>query len=403
MKKIMLRILIGVSLLVSCQLQLLAQKKQISQARDYIKSGKELEKAEKMMSVLLKDSANINNHKIWLTLLNAVKGQYEQGNEKLYLRQKYDTAAFFESTLKMFRISESFDSIESKPDRKGRVRLKYRKENAEYLSGMRRNLYNGGMFFVKRSDYGKAYEFYNKYIDCIYQPLFKEYGYDKTDELLSNAAYWTMYCGSKMKDPAMTLKNIEMAMKDSERVNYVLQYQANALLQLGDTSGYIGCLKKGFDKYPDFPFFFPRLFEYYAKHEMLDSAMIVSDKAISIDSTNVVFRLAKSTVLLNMGRYDECIDICMSIVSKNDSIADVYYNIGLAYFNQAIALDKEEQRKRSKQALIKKLYQKSLPHMEKYRKLAPNLKNKWGAVLYTIYLNLNMGREFDEIEKEIKE
>ena len=41
--------------------------------------------------------------------------------------------------------------------------------------------------------------------------------------------------------------------------------------------------------------------------------------------------------------------------------------------------------------------------MEKYRTLVPEAKSKWLAPLYTIYLNLNMGKEFDEIDKIRKE
>jgi hypothetical protein len=40
--------------------------------------------------------------------------------------------------------------------------------------------------------------------------------------------------------------------------------------------------------------------------------------------------------------------------------------------------------------------------MEHYRQLAPNEMNKWGPALYRIYLNLNMGRQFDEIDRLLK-
>ena len=42
---------------------------------------------------------------------------------------------------------------------------------------------------------------------------------------------------------------------------------------------------------------------------------------------------------------------------------------------------------------------RALPYLEKYRKLEPNEVGKWSLPLYTIYLNLNMGKEFDEIDK----
>jgi len=40
--------------------------------------------------------------------------------------------------------------------------------------------------------------------------------------------------------------------------------------------------------------------------------------------------------------------------------------------------------------------------MEKYRKLAPAEKKKWAPALYRIYLNLNMGKQFDEIDNLMK-
>ena len=69
-----------------------AQKKEIQLAKDQVKSGKNLPQAQASMQKLLADSANQNNKKIWNLYFDAVRKQYEQGNEKLYLKQKYDTA-----------------------------------------------------------------------------------------------------------------------------------------------------------------------------------------------------------------------------------------------------------------------------------------------------------------------
>ena len=69
-----------------------AQKKEIATAKDYVKKNTNLDKAEQMMRTLLDDSANRTNTKIWNVLFDAQRRQYENGNEKLYLKQKYDTA-----------------------------------------------------------------------------------------------------------------------------------------------------------------------------------------------------------------------------------------------------------------------------------------------------------------------
>ena len=89
-----------------------AQKKEISQAKSYVKSGTNLDKAEQLMEGLLKkDTANRSNPKIYLTWMQAVEKQYEIANEKLYLKQKYDTAAFFNLTRKLYGIDEVLDSV----------------------------------------------------------------------------------------------------------------------------------------------------------------------------------------------------------------------------------------------------------------------------------------------------
>ena len=108
-----------------------AQKKELNEARTYIKSGKSLDKAEKMMLQLLKDSANRQNKKIHLTLYDAVEKQYELANEKLYLRQKYDTAQFFDLVQHLYRVAETLDSVDALPDKRGRIRPEYRQQHAE--------------------------------------------------------------------------------------------------------------------------------------------------------------------------------------------------------------------------------------------------------------------------------
>ncbi len=380
-----------------------AQKKEISQARDFIKKGKNLQQAEEMMTNLLKDSANKTNDKIWVTLFEAVKKQYEQGNEKLYLKQSYDTAAFFRSAYKMFEIFGSLDSLSMQPDARGRVKLSYREKNAEFLNTYRPNLYNGGAFFIKKQQYEEAYKFFDMYINSATQPLFKVYNYAETDKTMPVAAYWSVYCGYKLKDPKATLHHTYLALKDTAHYNLMLQYLAETYKLENDTLRYIETLHEGFEKYPKFPFFFPRLVEYYADNGMWKDAMRVCEMAMNIDSTDVVYRFATSNVYLNTGKYRECIDICNQLIAENDSLAEAYFNAGLGYFNQAIELDKANKVSNKRRQHILDFYKKALPYLQKYRELLPVRKDKWSLPLYTIYLNLNMGKEFDEIDKLIRE
>lgn len=381
-----------------CPMATTAQKKVISQAQTYIKSGKELDKAERLMSTLLADSAHHGNIKIRLLLYEAVQKQYEQGNEKLFLQQQYDTAQIFIATYKMFRIATDIDSLDAIPDKKGRVKFKYRQRNAYYLNIIRSNLFNGGMFFSGKSDYARAYDFYKAYIDCTTNPLFGSYEYGKHDRLLPRAASKAMYCGYKMKRPEYTLRYMDLALQDYEKLPFVYQYLADTYLLGQDSVRYVTALKKGFALSPDFPYFLPRLIDYYEKEGKSDSVIVVIDQALAIDSTNQVYRLAKSTALLNAGEYEKTIGICESLLAENDSLPDAHLNLGLAYFNQAVELDKQSKKTKATQRKIRDLYEKSRPWMEAYRTFMPDKQQLWLPILYTVYLNLNMGKEFDEME-----
>lgn len=393
---------LGVALTFACPQAALAQKKEIQTAKDQVKAGKDLEKAQASMEKLLKDSANRSNRKIWGVLFDAVRKQYEQGNEKLYLKQQYDTAKLFNLTRQLFVIAQDLDSVEMIPDKKGKVELEYRKPHAEYLAQIRSNLYNGGAWFIRKQKFADAYQFFDEYINCAQSQLFHSYKFAERDKRLPLAAYYAVYSGYKMKDSKATLHHSYEALKDTAHYNYMLQYLAETYKLDKDTARYLATLKEGFKRAPKFPYFFPRLVDYYVDGNQPDSAMAVVDSALVIDPDNALYLYTKSGILLDQGHYKECIDLCDKVIAKAPDMAEAYCNAGLAYFNMAIELDKNTQVSRKRHDEIQTDYQKALPYLVKYRQLAPGEQAKWAFPLYTIYLNLNMGKEFDEIDKLMK-
>ena len=395
MKKILICVFICLPLIAW------GQKKTMTQVKDYIKSGKNLDKAEKLMTDLLNDSSSRGNEKVWLLLFESQRKQYDQGNEKLYLKEKYDTTALFLVGKRMFDTLEGLDSLDRLPDARGKVKLKYRDRSAELLNIYRPNLFNGGVFFMKKHDFSRAYDFFDTYINSAVKPMFARYQYAERDKRLPEAAYWASYCGYKLEKPQLTLRHTYQALKDSVHLPYMLQYLAETYKLEKDTARYVQTLKDGFSKYPKFPFFFPRLIDYYSHIGAYDEAMKSCDEALQTDSVNILFRYAKSSLLLTMGRYKQSFAISKALIAENDTLADAYLNAGLALFDQAVELDKKTQSGSKKYNQILELYRKAMPYLEKYRAMAPDQKDKWALPLYTIYLNLNMGKQFDEIDKLI--
>lgn len=392
------RIAISTLLLLMITPCLWAQKKELSQARAYIKSGKDYDKAEKLMTDLLANPANRTNAKIYATWYEAISGQYAQANEKLYLKQAYDTAAFFNITKRMYTVAETLDSLDAQPDEKGRVKPEYRKDHAEQLNLLRPNLYYGGTYQVRREDYRKAFEYFDLYIGAAHQPLFTGYKYLESDKLVSQAAYWAALCGFKLQDPKMTLKYSQLALTDQEKSKFVLHYMCEAYLLLKNQKEYLNTLTLGYKLFPSYPYFFPRLADHYKAQGNNDELLKLADLGLRRYPNNTLFLLAKSIALLNMNRYDECITVSKQMIAANKEQAEPYFSIATCYLNQALALEQLNEPRKYREQLVK-LYTDACPYMEKYRQLAPLDTQRWGPALYRIYLNLNKGKQFEEIDR----
>lgn len=374
-----------------------AQRKQIGDARTILKSGKNIEQAEKLMTDLLKDKANEENTRIYDIWLQAVEKQYLALNEKMYIKEKVDTTKFFDLAKRMFVIAERLDSIDAKPDKNGKSNPEYRKENAAKMQGYRPNIYYGGAHHLKKGDFKTAFDFFEMYLDCDRQPLFTGYDFMYKDPKMGEVAYWATYCGYRMNDPVLVLRHASTAQRDEQKLEYTLQYMAEAWEKLEDDSMYTATLWQGFKKYPKSNYFFPRLMDNYnrrGKYEMADS---VVNEALKTDTLNELFLFAKSMVMLNLKKYGDCLKFSDQLIALNPNLADIYYNGGIACLNIAQRMDSRKYKKQ-----IKKMYERARPYMEKYREMAPDEKDKWAPALYRIYFNLNMGKQFDEIDKILR-
>ncbi len=379
-----------------------AQKKEINAAIDNLKANKDLDKVEASMTTLLKDSSNIRNEKIWDLLFESLKKQYQAGNEKLYLKQKYDTASLFNIASRMFALMTRYDSIESEPDKRGKVKFKMRKQNSNTLNFLRPNLFNGGIYYIGKQKYSLAYSLLDQYVSAAEMPIFTSYNYSVKDKNLPTAAYWAAYCGYKLNDPQKVLHNTYLALKDKEHTESMMQYLAATYMLENDTTRSIETLEEGFSLYPKSEYFFSHLMDYYSMNSNWEKANVMTNKAIKADSTNLRAWIAKSTILINSGEYENSFRISQTILRKDSTLDEAWLNAGLAKYNQGVNIEHDTRDFKQKRKQILQYYKEALPYLEKYRVLCPNNADKWAMPLYSIYLNLNMGKQFDEIDEIIK-
>ena len=377
----------------------MAQKKEISQAQTYIKSGKDLDKAEALMTGLLsKDTLNRENKKIYEVWYDAVSKQYEAANEKLYLKQQYDTAQFFNLVRQLYLVGETLDSLDARPDKKGRVKPDFRRQHAAELNLLRRNLYYGGTYQTRKGNYQQAFDFFDTYIDADRQPLFTGYNYEKNDTLMVRAAYWATFCAYKLQRADLMLRYRELSLRDKPYREYTLQYLCEAYRLQHDDTAYVATLQTGYDEYAEHPYFFPRLADYYTAAGEYERVLMLAERGLSMYADNQLFLLAKSVAELNLEKYEACVATSERLIALDDTLPEAYFNIATVKLNQALELEQRNE-PRQYRAQLTRLYMDARPYMEVYRKLAPEQKRRWAPALYRIYLNLNMGKQFDEIDR----
>lgn len=228
----------------------------------------------------------------------------------------------------------------------------------------------------------------DSYIRCKIQPLFSSCMTGESDSLYSSAAFWTMFCGLRLSKPDSILKYSDLALTDKKYRERAFVYMSEAYLMKRDTINYVNTLRRGFEENRKSNFFFTRLMDYYNDTNMLDSAMVVADEALSCDNNNTLFLFAKSNVLLNMGKYAECISICDSLIERNDTLPDVYLNAGVSYLNMALALENDTKKNKGNNKKILDYYKKALPYMENIELWPQTIRNV--GHLHSIIYILNL-------------
>lgn len=321
-------------------------------------------------------------------------------NMKAYLKQVCDTAALFSTLLNMYGNLYKCDSVDALPNQKGAVKLKY-KSRTHYLRTKHiQNILNGGKYYLSKNNYGMAYNFFDSYYTYT----------SKSDANLAKVAYWATFSSYKLGQYSNTLKYIDKAFDAvDDREDAVLQeYKSRSHNALNDAEAYESDLLQGVRAYPWHDFFFVNLIDLYSEKHLYAQGLSLSDSLISLNAQNPLYWFSKSKIELSENNYEKCIEYCDSTISRDSTYTDAYYNKGISYLNMALirqegaCTDLLDPRCMEDKKAIESLYRKAQPCMEMVRKLEPENIDRWGKHLYRIYMFLNRGEEFEEIDKLLR-
>ncbi len=351
--------------------------RRLKEARAAIKSGSGQEDIERILldSISLPTTTDETKAEGYHLCALLEQSLNDGLNMSAYLKQNIDTVRLYRTILNIYDHTLRSDSL----DDKGRFKGK----NCKLRALHRQNLLGGGKYHLRASRWSDAYPFFDRFLKTCTTDM---------DSVVGRVAYWATVCGMNENNPHHVLCHVDTAialMPEQERPA-LAEYKARSCVSLGDSAQWLDVLKSGVDCYPGYNYFFLNLMDYYMRHGQIERGMAVTDSLVKHDGDRAVYWFALSLFALNAEDYEKCIQMSEECLSREPDNVDALYNKGISLLNMALN-EKSATRCRV-------LYRRALEPMERVRELSPDDLDRWGNPLYRIYLNLNMGRKFEEID-----
>ncbi len=350
---------------------------------------------------LRKDSLHRFDPKLCLYSIEANRGLNDAENMKIYLKRSYDTIAFFSTTHQIIREAIYLDSLERANSEKNKKKEKQADFVCEQLKRYFPNLQAAARYFYKSRKYSEAMSYLRTCLELPHTALGQQAALSTKGEPLNACLYLTSAYNEKLY--AEVHRYEQLALTDSlsrQSILACLVYTAEAEK---NPKAYQSFLEIGWKEYPLQSMFFTRLVDFYSDNNRFVDVLRVADVQLERDSVDISALLARCIGYLNLKCFDECIAAGKHLQRVDTANVEANYYIGASYVAKALQVQLPENafsdNYRNKYHERTDFYRKAEPYLESYRKQTPNLKTRWAPLLYKVYLALNRGSKFAEIEK----
>lgn len=324
------------------------------------------------------------------------------------LQHPYDTAAYYNASLNMYKYFSKADQLAQQPDEKGKIKNKYRNSMVSALKTERGNLINGGIYYFNQNTDDtnkKALDLFGAYVDMAYDPMMEKENF-AADTTTSLIAYYASLAAIRISDYQNVGKYAQYALNDRENGETAAELLIESYKQLGQNDKYVQAIQEAIAKYPNNTTFFANLIDYYTNNNQLDEAMAYTDRMIAQDPSNYFYPYVKGYLYTNEKDYDKAIECYKDAVSKKDDFADAYSRLGLLYvikaqdFSAEATTDVNDPKYAEDQKTLRSYFEAAKPYLEKCRQLAPDNRSLWFQGLNSVYYNLHMENEYNALQQQ---
>ena len=402
MKKLLLTVVLCLSVVL-----VFGQKKVLNEAKKEIgNSSPNFTDARNLIKQALQDVETKGQAETWYVAGLIENKQFDVERSKELIGQKADDKTMY---LALKGIMPNFiiaDSLDMSPDAKGKVKSKYRKDMKAIMTANKLYYINGGAYFFEHKDYQTAYDLFQQYLNIPNMKMFEGENLAATDSLYSQIKFYSAISLSQLGDPKKTIAAYLDMKDDGYKENEVYQYLCYEYEQTKDTAGLIVALKEGAEKFPGESYYLLSLINQYIYTNQNDEAISYLNKAISVKPDDAQLYDVLGRIYENKGEFDKAEESFNKSISLDPTYADAVGNLGRIYYNQAVEAQQianeiaDNNKYKTEIAKVKEMFRKALPYFEKAHQMKPDERD-YMVALRGIYYNLDMGEQFDKIEKEL--
>lgn len=385
------------------------QKKAVSEAMSLSTQEKpDFNAAEaKIKEAILNDETK-NQAKTWYTAGTIFTKHYEAERNKKLMKQKVDEPAMYSSLYEAYNYWLKCLELDKLPDEKGRVKPKYDKEVKAKIKESINDFINAGAYYYDQKDYTTAYKYFSVYAKVPEVEDLKELNV-AADPNYKMIPYYSCLAALNSGNNKLAIEALESAKKTDYERYKIYYFLCETYKKDGQTEKYKETMKEAYALYSDSLYFLGNLVNDYIAAKDYENAIIFLKQGLERKKQLNLY-IALGEVLQAANKPEAEIKATFEDALKLDpNYAQAHFYLGRLKFNKAVEMNEEASKIPMKEVKkynlakekIKATFREALPYFQKAIELKPN-SLEYMTPLRNVYYQLNMSKEYDAIDKQIK-
>ena len=363
-----------------------AQVANVKSAEKIANSDKpDFAEARRLITEALANDETKNDPYTWYVAGLIENKAYTEGFKKAAIDQNADRTDMYKALTASIPSWLKVYELESQPNEKGKVNLKYTKKLQEVLHNDYLQLFNGGAWFLQSNKYAEGVNALEKFLDVKKAPFFAE---DKDvaaiDSNAMNAAYYAIGAASSLKEYDRVISLYNRFGSFALNPKDIHQWVSSAYFAKKDSVGAIPVLIEAVKASPEEPYFLVNLVNIYQKNGKEAEANKLLDDRIAANAQDATALLVKGSIVEEKD-LKEALQWYYKAAKADAKNANAFIYLGAGLYNAAAKIYENTNVTQAMAKTAEDLLRASIPVLEiAYKSRPDNIKGMLGSIYYQL-------------------